>query len=533
MKRHFLCYAAIIAISLGFVACSDEKEFANECEECIPDGVLKAALDGEYYMPSTCGNGVLDAGEVCDGEAGLDAYSCKAYFGDGSVGTISCSANCLSTTKSCSAPYSCGNGSRGLNEICETGDPWASKYGSYLACSMYGSSGTRRCTNKCRWDNSECVADATCGNGVLDDGEECDPNLPSSYNSFTCAGVLGGGSQGFVACTNLCTLSYANCTVPSTCGNGEKNTKETCDGVDEHVHYVLDENGKRVKNEDGSYKTYTDTVNNKGVTTVNGKTCGAMGKNYVGNLGCLPNCSGYDFSGCDDTTKPKYVCGNGIKEEGEECDGQDGLDSVSCKSLMGANSTGAVACTSKCKYNTSGCSIVGGDNCGDGIRQADEQCDYAIEYPAETLACGNNMIGEKYCATNCLWNRSHCKVKPECGNGIVEEGEDCEPGDPSSIRVNCEDMLGPGSRGEVTCTRYCKLSYSDCSKSACGDGIIQNGLNGTPNYHEKCDGDNVTLANGKRMNCKTLLGVGWTGTVKCNARCNGYDSSGCIPPEAD
>lgn len=584
MKRQLL-WASIIGLAMGCMACSEESQFADECEECIPDSVLKVALGNQdYYMPSTCGNGVVDAGEVCDGQAGLEAYSCKAIFGDGSEGTVSCAPNCLSTIKSCSAPYSCGNGARGLNENCEPDDPanwtvssnaWVSKYTGqgYYSCSYYGSTGVRHCNDLCRWDNSDCVADSTCGNGVLDAGEQCDPNLPSSYTSVSCAENYGGGSEGYVTCSNLCMLSYANCTVPSTCGNGVLDGKEICDGVDEVVP------GDETHQHSGS--TWT---------TVNKKSCKALGSNYEGNLGCLPNCGGYDFSGCYDKTASNYVCGNGVKdpkekcdgndglanygysckdkgadyagslscqsncggidysgcystlvpeyecgngiqEPGEECDGDDGLDGLSCKLFMGSNSTGTVKCSSTCKYDVSGCSIVAGDSCGDGIRQGEEACDYAIEYPAETLACGNNMVGEKYCATNCKWNRSHCKVNPECGNGILEEGEECDPGNVNTIQQNCEDLRGLGSRGTVTCTKYCKLNYSDCSQTSCGDGIIQNGLNDTPNYHEVCDGDNVSRGTtGKKMTCRALLGVGWTGTVKCNPKCNGYDGSGCIPP---
>ena len=42
--------------------------------------------------PVTCGNGHLDAGEMCDGNA-LDGYSCSA-LGLG-TGTLACRADCL------------------------------------------------------------------------------------------------------------------------------------------------------------------------------------------------------------------------------------------------------------------------------------------------------------------------------------------------------------------------------------------------------------------------------------------------------
>jgi hypothetical protein len=57
------------------------------------------------------------------------------------------------------------------------------------------------------------------------------------------------------------------------------------------------------------------------------------------------------------------VCGNNIKETGEECDGTD-LGGETCKSL--GYSGGSLSCTVACDFNTSACSSGGGGGGGGG-----------------------------------------------------------------------------------------------------------------------------------------------------------------------
>ena len=54
----------------------------------------------------------------------------------------------------------------------------------------------------------------------------------------------------------------------------------------------------------------------------------------------------------DTVTEPSAVCGNSIKESGEDCDGSD-FGTATCSSL--GYDTGTLKCTSACKYDTSEC----------------------------------------------------------------------------------------------------------------------------------------------------------------------------------
>ncbi len=89
-------------------------------------------------------------------------------------------------------------------------------------------------------------------------------------------------------------------------------------------------------------------------TDLNGETCQSQGFD-TGTLGCLSDCSGYDTSGCSNNGGP--VCGNGVIETGEVCDGSN-LGGQTCSSQ--GFSGGTLACNSTCDgFDTSGCTSGG------------------------------------------------------------------------------------------------------------------------------------------------------------------------------
>ena len=97
-------------------------------------------------------------------------------------------------------------------------------------------------------------------------------------------------------------------------------------------------------------------------TDLGGSTCGSYGEN--GTLGCAADCRSYDTSGCF-----PFTCGNNAREGFEVCDGTD-LNGASCDSVGGGS--GFLQCRPDCAgYNVSGCSNV----CGNGVREGSEACD--------------------------------------------------------------------------------------------------------------------------------------------------------------
>lgn len=88
-------------------------------------------------------------------------------------------------------------------------------------------------------------------------------------------------------------------------------------------------------------------------TDLGGETCASQGFSGGGTLACNSTCDGFDTSGC---IAGGPVCGNGVIETGEDCDGTN-LGGATCTSL--GFSGGTLACSPSCTYDTSACTTGG------------------------------------------------------------------------------------------------------------------------------------------------------------------------------
>jgi hypothetical protein len=155
-----------------------------QTDGCCPAG-CDATNDGDC-MPS-CGNGIVEAGELCDG-ANYDGKTCQTEGFD--AGSLSCSPTCdKMRTNGCSK---CGNGVVETGELCD-GSNFAGK-----TCQTEGyDAGSLSCSPDCtKMRTNGC---STCGNGIVESGEACDG---TNFGGKTCQTEgFGGGS---LSCASDC-----------------------------------------------------------------------------------------------------------------------------------------------------------------------------------------------------------------------------------------------------------------------------------------------------------------------------------------
>ncbi len=113
-----------------------------------------------------------------------------------------------------------------------------------------------------------------------------------------------------------------------------------------------------------------------------------------------------------------------------------------------------------------------------------------------------------------LWGAMAC-TSPWgiCGNGEVENGEDCD-GDAIApiLTWSCKHM-GYHTDAKATCSQSCRLDLSVCRAAGfCGDGILQS-------PYEECDQDNLG-----DVTCESL--GHYDGHLRCTSSCR-LDDSGC------
>lgn len=121
--------------------------------------------------------------------------------------------------------------------------------------------------------------------------------------------------------------------------------------------------------------------------------------------------------------------------------------------------------------------------CGNGVVDGSEQCDGTDLGGADCTTFGFST-GTLVCDTSCLYNVSSCATPPgSCGNGMAEGLEEC---DGSDLRAATCASLGYTGGGGLTCTAGCSYDTSSCSCSVCAGSLTASGQ--TTSYGPGSDG---------------------------------------------
>jgi hypothetical protein len=188
------------------------------------------------------------------------------------------------------------------------------------------------------------------------------------------------------------------------------------------------------------------------------------------------------------------ICGNGVAEPGEDCDGADVPEEPECASAF---------CSADCVLDESACQPF----CGDGLVSGEELCDGAQLAGAtcEELV-PDSPGGDLACSPDCQsYDVSSCTNPSNCGNGVLDPGETCDGMNFGGL--TCASF-GFGF-GELVCNASCNIVANLCS--SCGNGVID--------ASEQCDGMDL-----QGQSC-VALGYGG-GVLACSLNCS-YDVAGC------
>ena len=117
-------------------------------------------------------------------------------------------------------------------------------------------------------------------------------------------------------------------------------------------------------------------------------------------------------------------------------------------------------------------------------------------------------LGEGYAAEfSIVWMETVQCIAAECGNGMLDTGEECDGMVFPGGNANCPSPSYDA--GMLSCTQACTLDRSDCTR--CGDG--------TQGGPEACD-----LSD---LDGKTCTSLGFPGgTLACNSNCT-FNTNGC------
>jgi cysteine-rich repeat protein len=317
----------------------------------------------------------------------------------------------------------------------------------------------------CEGEPSTCVN--LCGNGVLDEKEQCDGE---AMGGATCETVEGAFTGGVLKCSAGCVFDTTECILPG-CGDGVLDFGEECDDGN-------------VSNEDACLNNCHAASCGVGYVWQNHEACDDA--NASNNDACLNNCQA---ASCGDgyVWQNHEVCDDGNTSNNDACtntchparcgDGHIWQNHEACDD---ANASNNDACLNTCQAAF----------CGDGfVRIGVEDCESGVCCASNCHFSGTSTLcrgasGECELAEYCTGAAASCPADAHvadgtfCSIGICEDGQ-C---------VVCEPNTGSFCNSNDQQVQYnCGCGEPD------GDGWVDQGNGCYQRFPNFCNGDNVLI----------------------------------------
>ncbi len=483
---------------------------------------------------ASCGNGVIEGNEQCDGVelAGADCVS--EGFGEGRLG---CGVDCTYDTAGCMLGAECGDGVVEGDETCDGNDLAGEDclaqgfLGGVLSCrddcSDYDTSNCSEFEGDCctpnitpgcadpgcvaeicatnpfccaaAWDNvcaAEALAEVACqgvGGSCPELGDCCSGNDTPGCEDAGCTAAICGARPsccdeqwdavcaGAAANLAACQGVGGSCPV-SLCGDDFADPTEVCDG--------------------------TDLV---------GNDCTTQGFDG-GQLGCMANCAAFDSSAC-----ANFAGDCCTPHMGPGCNDADcsaaicALLPFCCDVIWDGLCADAATAEPQCLGTSNTCPAP---PCGDGVAQVGEPCD-GIDLGDHSCVTQGFEGGPLACQADCLgFDTSACA---DFGGDCCQVGGNGTPGCEASdctvavcaIDSDCCSVAWDGACATVASNELaCQGVGGFCPQLSCGDNSLEG--------DEVCDGANLA---GQTCNS---VGFAGGGTLACQPDCAGLDTSGCF-----